>query len=110
MKRRDSLFKAATHPEALRSIRYDDWSALTGGRVEIRRYNTLVQTGRVEMVMPDSSALWLDTDPMHERRYFSKTEGFEAWISPRDLQPLLERDLGPAEPACQGKQHHHSIA
>ncbi|MHC6231917.1 hypothetical protein ACX5I6_20505 [Arthrobacter sp. MMS24-T111] len=91
MKRRDSLFRAAIHSEGLRSLRYDDWDALAGGRVEIRRYGHVVQTGVVEMVMPDSSALWLDADPMHERRYFSKSDGFEAWISPRDLQPLIRQ-------------------
>ena len=91
MKRRDSFFRAATHSEGPRSIRYDDWPALTGGRVEIRRYGTVVQTGVVEMVMPDSSALWLETDLMLERRYFSKQEGYQAWISPRDLQPLLKQ-------------------
>lgn len=91
MKRRDTLFRAAIHQQGPRSIRYEDWPALTGGRVEIRRHGTVVQTGVVEMVMPDASALWLDTDPMHERRYFSKTDGFQAWISPRDLQPLLDR-------------------
>ena len=88
MKRRDPLFRAATHSEGPRSIRYDDWPALAGGRVEIRRYGTVVQTGVVEMVMPDSSALWLETDLMRERRYFSKNDGYQAWISPRDLQPL----------------------
>lgn len=88
MKRRDSPFGAATHPEGPRSIRHDDWPALAGGRVEIRRYGAVVQTGVVEMVMPDSSALWLETDLMHERRYFSKNDGDQAWISPRDLQPL----------------------
>ena len=43
------------------------------------------------MVLPDSSALWLDDYPMHERRYFSKSDGYEAWISPRDLQPLTRK-------------------
>ena len=91
MKRRDSLFRADAHAQAQRSIRYDDWPALAGGRVETRRYGTLIQTGIVEMVMPDSSALWLDANPMHERRYFSKTDGYQAWISPRDLQPLIRK-------------------
>jgi hypothetical protein len=86
MKRRDSLFRAATHSDGPRSIRYDVWPALAGGRVEIRRYGTVVHTGVVELVMPDSSALWLETDPMHDRRYFSKNDGYQAWISPRDLQ------------------------
>ena len=91
MKRRDSLFRAATHSEGVRSLRYDDWPALTGGRVEIRRCGNTVQTGVVEMVMPDSSALWLTANPMQERRYFSKSDGFEVWISPRDLQPLISK-------------------
>ncbi|TDL39665.1 hypothetical protein [Arthrobacter nitrophenolicus] len=89
MKRRDTLFRGGTHPQPARRIRYDDWPALTGGRVEIRRFGTVVQTGVVDMVMADSSALWLDADPMHERRYFAKSDGFQAWISPRDLQPLI---------------------
>ena len=59
--------------------------------MEIRRYGEIIHTGVVEMAMPDSSALWLDAYPMHERRYFSKSDGYEAWISPRDLQPLTRK-------------------
>ncbi|MFF1252336.1 hypothetical protein ACFVYC_07555 [Pseudarthrobacter sp. NPDC058329] len=90
MKRRELLFRAP-HPESQRGIRYDDWPTLIGGRVEIRRHGTVIQTGVVEMVMPDSSALRLTADPMQERRYFSKSDGFEVWISPRDLQPLISK-------------------
>ncbi|MEN8585087.1 hypothetical protein ABFP37_20560 [Burkholderia sp. RS01] len=43
------------------------------------------------MVMPGSSAPWLDADPMHERRYIPKSDGFQASISPRDLQPLIRK-------------------
>ena len=89
MKRRDTFLRFAAHPGGQRSIRYDDWHALAGGRVEIHSYGNVVQSGVVEMVMPDSSALWLETDPMGDRRYFSKNDGYQAWISPRDLQPLL---------------------
>lgn len=78
---------SGTHSDRARSIRWDDWTALTGGRVEIRSDGDVVQAGVVEMVMPDSSALWLRTDPLHERRYLSKNDGYQAWISPRDLQP-----------------------
>lgn len=46
MKRRD-LFRAATHLDGPRSIRYDDWPALTGGRAVIRRHGTIIQTGTV---------------------------------------------------------------
>ena len=53
MKRRDTLFRAGARSEMPRSIRYDDWTSLTGGRVEIRRYGEIIHTGVVEMVMPD---------------------------------------------------------
>lgn len=62
MKRRDTLFRAVAHQEAARSIRYDDWPALSGGPAEIRLAGTVVQTGIVEVVMPGSSALcWTQT-------------------------------------------------
>jgi pimeloyl-ACP methyl ester carboxylesterase len=37
--------------------------------------------------MPDSSALWLLSTDGGNGRYVSKEEGYEAWISPQDLQP-----------------------
>lgn len=91
MKRRNSHLRAATRSKEPRSIRYDDGPALTGGRVDIRRYGTVLQAGAAEVVMPDFLALGLDADPMHERRYFSKPDGFPVWISPRDLQPLIRK-------------------
>lgn len=87
MKRRDTLFRATTHPAAARSIRYDDWLALTGGRVAIRRYGNVIQTGVVEMVMPDSSALWLDSDPMHDRGTSRRTTATKPGSAPAIFNP-----------------------
>ncbi|MET3773126.1 hypothetical protein [Arthrobacter nitrophenolicus] len=35
--------------------------------------------------MPDSSALWLAADAMAGRALFAAAEGYEVWISPREL-------------------------
>jgi hypothetical protein len=56
-------------------IPYDDWTALTGGTVEIRLNSCVVQRGVVDRAIPDSSALWLRCTQGGNRRYFSKEEG-----------------------------------
>lgn len=68
-------------------IRYDDWAALVGGPVQIRRFGTVVRTGVVDTAMPDSTALWIQDNGSQPRTSYSKAEGYEAWISPRQLQP-----------------------
>ena len=83
---------AKFHAGAPKFIPYDDWAALTGGTVEIRLNNSIVRRGVVDIAMPDSSALRLVGADGRNRRYFSKEEGYEAWISPRDLQPLTWRE------------------
>jgi hypothetical protein len=50
--------------------------------VGIRLNSCLVQRGVVDLAMPDSSALWLLCTDGGNRRYVSKEEGYEAWISP----------------------------
>lgn len=48
----------------------------------MKRRDTLFRADvHAQVVMPDSSALWWDAYPMHERRYFSKTDGYQVWIS-----------------------------
>ncbi|TDL36689.1 hypothetical protein [Arthrobacter nitrophenolicus] len=66
-------------------MRCNDWSRLVGIPVEIRKDFTLVRAGMVEDVMPDSSALWLAADAMAGRALFAAAEGYEVWISPREL-------------------------
>ncbi|MFJ5957269.1 hypothetical protein ACIQC5_15095 [Paenarthrobacter sp. NPDC092416] len=67
-------------------IRYDDWPALIGGHVQIRKHGEPVRTGIVDHAMADSSTLWLRSSGVQPRRAFVRKEGYEVWISPRDLQ------------------------
>jgi hypothetical protein len=76
MKRRD----------APQFIRYDDWTALIGGHVQIRKLGEPVHSGIVDHAMADSSTLWLRSNGVQPRRAFVRKEGYEVWISPRDLQ------------------------
>ncbi|TAP38804.1 hypothetical protein [Arthrobacter sp. S39] len=72
---------------ALQFIRHDDWAAVIGGPVQIRRHGLMVQSGIVEDATVDSSILWLRSSGVQPRRAFVRREGYEVWISPRDLQP-----------------------
>lgn len=72
--------------DCLRFSPYEDWSALVGGFVEIRRESKFVTEGCVDAVMPDSSALWIAADVANSRALYSKAEGYEVWISPKHLQ------------------------
>jgi hypothetical protein len=65
--------------------RYEDWSRLVGLPVEIRKDFRVVRAGVVDDAMQDSSALWLAADAAGGRALFSAAEGYEAWISPREL-------------------------
>lgn len=66
-------------------MRCEEWGRLVGIRVDIRKGNKHIRTGIVDDVMPDGSAVWLAADPSHGRSFFSADDGFEVWISPRDL-------------------------
>lgn len=74
-------------PMTEKAIRYDDWSALTKGHVELRQGGTPVTCGVVDLAMPGGNALWVRDDKTGERRYYAKSDGYSAWISPSDLQP-----------------------
>jgi hypothetical protein len=78
MKRRDST--------AHRFIRQDDWTVLVGGHVQVRHHGVPVQSGIVDHAMADSSTLWLRSNGVQPRQAFVRNEGYEVWISPRDLQ------------------------
>lgn len=86
MKRRKNAAAYPPEPES-RFVPYDDWPALVGGTIQMRRHGSVVQTGIVDEVMPDSSALWLRSSGVQARRVFLRADGYQAWISPRDLQP-----------------------
>ncbi|MCZ9882298.1 hypothetical protein [Arthrobacter sp. B2a2-09] len=68
------------------SYPYDDWSALVGGIIEIRKDSKSIAQGYVDAVMPDSSMLWISGDFIRSRSSYSKADGYEAWISPTHLQ------------------------
>lgn len=69
--------------------RYHDWSRLVGTPVEVRKDFTLVRAGVVDDAMQDSSALWLAADAACGRALFTAAEGYEVWISPRELSGKL---------------------
>jgi hypothetical protein len=69
--------------------RYHDWSRLVGTPVEVRRDFRLVRAGVVDDAMQDSSALWLAADAAGGRALFAAAEGYEVWISPRELDGKL---------------------
>ena len=54
-----------------KTFRYDDWCTLTNGHIELRLGESPVSHGRVELTMPDGSALWLHDDIIFERRYYA---------------------------------------
>jgi hypothetical protein len=73
----------------LEKYRYHDWSRLVGTPVEVRRDFRLVRAGVVDDAMQDSSALWLAADASGGRALFTAAEGYEVWISPRELDGKL---------------------
>lgn len=70
-------------------FRCHDWSGLVGIPVEVRRDFRVVRAGVVEDAMQDSSALWLAADAAGGRALFSAAEGYEVWLSPRELDGKL---------------------
>jgi len=56
-----------------------DCHRLTGRNVEVRLGSALYLTGRVDMVMPDGSGLWLAADAARSRQYIDKAGGYVLW-------------------------------
>ncbi|MDQ0661931.1 hypothetical protein QFZ35_000429 [Arthrobacter ulcerisalmonis] len=73
----------------MKPYRYQDWSRLVGTPVEVRKGSELVRAGVVDDAMQDSSALWLAADSAAGRVLFSADEGYEVWITPRELEGKL---------------------
>jgi hypothetical protein len=69
------------------AIRHDDWCALRHGHLEFRLDGRSVNSRVMQLAMPDGSAVWLREDGTHEQRFYAKSDGYSAWISPRDLPP-----------------------
>ena len=65
--------------------KYVRWSQLIGAIVEIREHGQTIRTGRVEEVMPDSSALWLASDGDNPRTMYEASRGYQAWVEPQEL-------------------------
>ena len=66
-------------------FRFHDWSRLVGIPVEVRKDFQLVRAGVVDDAMQDSSALWIAADATGGRTLFAAAEGYQVWISPREL-------------------------
>ncbi|MFE4835834.1 hypothetical protein ACFRAU_14285 [Arthrobacter sp. NPDC056691] len=76
----------------MKSHRYDEWNLLIGAFVEIRKDQRFVRAGFVEDAMPDSSSLWLAASGTYTRTLLEKSEGYEVWVEPQELEgPLRYR-------------------
>lgn len=69
--------------------KHDEWNLLTNVPVEVCLDGKVVRTGFVEEVMPDSSAIWLASDARNARQLFEVCEGYEVWVTPRELEGAL---------------------
>ena len=74
---------------AMKTYRCDDWSRLTGAKIEIQKSGKVVRTGTVDAVMPDNSIIWLATDHNGTRELFESAEEYEVWADDRDLADEL---------------------
>ena len=73
----------------MKSHRYNEWNLLIGAFVEIRKGQEFVRAGFVDHAMPDSSALWLAASGSHTRTLLEKSEGYEVWVEPLELDGVL---------------------
>ncbi len=69
----------------MKTYRCDDWSHLSGAKVEIHRRGRLVRAGTVDVVMADNSLLWLAGDHNGPRKLFESAEEYEVWADANDL-------------------------
>lgn len=65
--------------------KHTHWEDLIGALVEIRQNGTVVRAGIVDDAMPDGSAIWINADSSHPRRFYEKSEGFLVYVEPRQL-------------------------
>jgi hypothetical protein len=70
---------------AMKTYRCDDWSRLTGVKIEIQKGGQVVRTGTADAVMPDNSIIWLAADHKGTRELFESAEEFEVWVHAHDL-------------------------
>lgn len=59
--------------------KFDHWTHLVGMEVQVRLEPMTTITGTVDLVMPDSSMLWL-TALGDQRRLVEKSQGHEIWM------------------------------
>lgn len=57
----------------------DDWTGLTGSRVEIRKDGQVHSAGIVDAVTSDGMILWLQP-PSDQRRLYEKSASYEVWV------------------------------
>jgi hypothetical protein len=73
----------------MKTYRCDDWSRLTGAKIEIHKRGQVVRTGTADAVMPDNSIIWLAADHKGTRELFESAEEYEVWADARDLPDEL---------------------
>jgi hypothetical protein len=56
-----------------------DWQRALGQRVEIWKDGRFVRSGTVEVVMPDSTLLWLSAEGALPRQIMSREEGYSVF-------------------------------
>lgn len=66
----------------LASMMVQDWSRLQDMQVQITEDGHALREGRVDMVAPDGSVLWLAMDGVFARQLILRSDGVEAWIRP----------------------------
>ena len=66
--------------------RHDRWYDLLGAFVEVRLNDSIIRYGRVDDVMPDSSAAWIASDGCMTRVIVEAAEGHQLWVEPAELE------------------------
>jgi hypothetical protein len=64
-------------------VQVDDWTALVGMDIDVRRQGGTVCSGIVDAVTPDGSILWI-CPAGGTRRLFEKADWFQAWAAADD--------------------------
>jgi len=78
---------AAALPRALAYV-FNDWWRLPGAEVDVHRGGKFIRRGTVDAATDDGEIIWLAQRGVLERVLIDKTEGYEIWISPAQLQPV----------------------
>lgn len=70
-----------------RLVRSKDWCAIVGGPAYVAQHGVVIHYGWVETATNDGSMAWVIGGSLESRRLLERTEGYELWIAPQQLQP-----------------------